>query len=93
MTLLMNKRTNIVIDDGWVQLLAKTLPTLVNNFWWNIVMDDWKMDAKHLVSDNICKNIIYNPLKHLERMTNDVGITFGVGDTIPLFTTSTKKDN
>ena len=51
------------------------------------------MDAKHLVSDNICKNIIYNPLKHLERMTNDVGITFGVGDTIPLFTTSTKKDN
>jgi hypothetical protein len=48
MTLLMNKWTNIVMDDGWVHLLAKTLPSLVSHFWWNIVMDDWKLDEKSL---------------------------------------------
>ena len=48
MTLLMNKRTNIVKDDGWVHPLAKTLPSLVNNSWWNINLDDWKLDRKSL---------------------------------------------
>jgi hypothetical protein len=33
-------------------LLAKTLPSLLNNLWWNIVMDDWNLDENHLVSDN-----------------------------------------
>ena len=31
MTLLMNKRTNIVMDDEQVHPLAKTLPSLVSN--------------------------------------------------------------
>ena len=48
MTLLMNKWTNIVMDDGSVHPLAKTLPSLVSNLWWNIVMDDWNLDEKSL---------------------------------------------
>ena len=48
MTLLMNKWTNIVMEDEWVHPLAKTLPSLVNNLWWNIVMDDWILDEKLL---------------------------------------------
>ena len=46
MTLLMKKWTNIVMDDGWICPLAKTLPSLVNNLWWNVVMDDWILDEK-----------------------------------------------
>ena len=48
MILVMNKWTNIVKDDGWVHPLAKTLPSLVNNLWWNIIMDDWDLDEKLL---------------------------------------------
>ena len=44
MTLLINKWTNIVMDDGWVHALAKTLPSLVGKLWWNIVMHDWNLD-------------------------------------------------
>ena len=46
MTLLMNKRTNIVMDDGWVHELAKPPPPIVNNYCWSIVMDDWNLDEK-----------------------------------------------
>ena len=52
MTLLMNKFTDTVMEDGWVHPLAKTLPPLVTNLWWNIVMDDWNLDEKHLVSES-----------------------------------------
>jgi len=45
---LMNKFTNIVIDDGWVHPLAQSLPSLVNNLWWNIVMDDWNLNEESL---------------------------------------------
>ena len=45
MTLLMNKWTNIIMDDGWVHPLAKTLPSLVNNVWWIVVIIDWDVDA------------------------------------------------
>ena len=48
MTLLMNKWINNVINVGWVHPLAKTLPFLVGNLWWNIVMDDWNLDKKSL---------------------------------------------
>ena len=48
MTLLMNKWTNIVMDEGWVHPLAKTLPSLVSNSWWNVVMDDWNLDENPL---------------------------------------------
>ena len=41
--------TDIVVDDGWVHMFAKTLPSLVNNLWWNVVMDhDWNLDGKSL---------------------------------------------
>ena len=28
--------------------MAKTLPSLVSNLWWNIVMDDWILNEKSL---------------------------------------------
>ena len=46
MTLLINKWTNIAMDDVRVHPLAKTLPSLVSNLWWNIVIDDWNLDEK-----------------------------------------------
>ena len=39
---------SVQMDDGWVHPLAKTLPSLVTNLWWNIVMDDWHLDEKPL---------------------------------------------
>ena len=52
------KPTIIVLDDKWVHLLAKTLCSLVNNLWWNIVMDDWNLDEKnHLVSESNCNTL------------------------------------
>ena len=45
----MNKWTNSVMDDDrWVHPLAWTLPSLVNNLWWNIVMDDGGLDENSL---------------------------------------------
>ena len=40
MTLLMNKFTNIVMNDGWVHPLAKTYLLLSATCDENIVMDD-----------------------------------------------------
>ena len=45
----MNKWTNIVMDDEWVHPLANILPSIVNNLWWNIVMNDWYLDEKAFV--------------------------------------------
>ena len=36
---------------------------------------------------------MYNPPENLQGMTNDVGLTFGVGDTTPWFTISIEQDN
>ena len=61
LTVLMNKWTNIVMDDGWVHPLAKTLPSLVSNLCWNVVMDDWNLDEKSLGKWQYlqhCKSII-----------------------------------
>ena len=44
-----------------------------------------------LISDNICN--IYNHPKTLQGMTNNVGLTFSVGDTTPWFTNSIEQDN
>ena len=48
MPLLMNKWTDIVLDDGGVHALAKSLPSLVGDLWQNVVMDDWNLDEKSL---------------------------------------------
>ena len=50
------------MDDGWVHPLAQSLPSLINNMGWNIVMDDSNLDENHLVSDSKlqhCKSIIF----------------------------------
>jgi hypothetical protein len=45
----------------------------------------------HLVSDNNCN--IYDLPKDLQGRTNNVGLTFSVGDTIPQITISIEQDN
>ena len=89
--------TNIVMENGWwVSPLTKTLPYLVNNLWWNVVVDDWNLVENHLVSDSNCNNVyLQSPDTYiyiyicfnflLQGMTNNVGLTISVGDTIPRF--------
>ena len=46
MTLLMNEWTNMSWMMDGVHPLAKILPSLVSNLWWNTVMGDWNLDEK-----------------------------------------------
>jgi len=58
---LMNKQTNIIMDDAWIHSLAQTLPSLVINFWWNIIIYDWNLNEKSLHKWQFlqhCKSII-----------------------------------
>ena len=90
----MNMWTNIVMDDGCVHALAKTLLSLVNNLWWTIVMDDWNLDEKRLgkwQQLQHCKLI--TPQKIWQWMTNDVVLTFSVGNTTPWFIISIEEDD
>ena len=48
MILLINNWTNTIMDIGCVHLLAKTLLSLGSNLWWDVVMDDWKLDEQPL---------------------------------------------
>jgi hypothetical protein len=89
MTLLINKWTNIVMDDKWVHPLAKTLPSLVSNLWWNIVMDDRILDGKWQKLQH-CKSII--PQNTYKEWQKNVGLPFSVGDTILRFTTRIEQD-
>ena len=57
MTCLINNWTNFVMNDGWDHPLTKTLPSIVSNLWWNIVMDDWKLDENSFVSDKKLQSI------------------------------------
>jgi hypothetical protein len=47
----------------------------------------------HLVSDNDCNTINLLSPKKLQGMTNNVGLTFSVGDTIPRYTISIEQGN
>ena len=95
MTLFMKQWTNIVMNIGWVHPLAKTMSSLVANLWWNIVMDDWKLDEKStgkwrwLQQRN---SIILLQNDYKDWLIN-VGLRFSVGDTIPQFTISIEQDN
>ena len=42
----MNKWMDIVMDDGWVHLVAKTPALFIGNLWWNIIMGNWELDEK-----------------------------------------------
>ena len=57
-----------------------------SNLGWNIVMDDRDLDEK-----TTCKSGV--PPKYYKIMTNTVGLTFNVGDTIPRFTISIEQDD
>ena len=43
----------------------------ITNMWWDIVMDDWNLDERTLGK--------WHP-KLLEGITNNGGLTFGVGE-------------
>jgi hypothetical protein len=47
---------------------------------------------KHLVNGIIATLYIYNAPKHLQRLTNNVGLTFSVGDTTELKYVSVEGD-
>ena len=50
----------------------------------------WK---NHLGSDNNCNTInVWSP-KKLQGITNNIGLTFSVGDTIPRYAISIEQDN
>ena len=94
MTNLMNKWTTIVMDDGRVHPLAKSLPSLVSNLWWDVVVDDWNLDEeafgywqylKH------CESII--PQNFTRNDKKMLGYRFSVGDTITLFAISIEQDD
>jgi hypothetical protein len=86
----MIKWTNIIMDDGWVHSLTKTLLYLANNLWWNIIMNDWNWTKNHLVCES---NYIYFSQKKLQGIIDNVGLTLSVGDTIPQFTISIEQDH
>ena len=90
----MYKWTNIVIDDGWVLPLTKTLPSFVNKLSSNNAMKDWKPDEKSL---DKCQYLQHRDsiLRQdtLQGMTYNVGLTFSGGDTTPRFTINIEQDN
>ena len=89
-----NKWTTKAMDDGWVHPLAKTLPSLLNYLWWNIVMGDWNVDEILLGKWQLlrhCKSVI--PPRNLQGTTNNLGLAFSVGDAIPRFRISIEQDN
>ena len=57
MTLLMNKFTITVMDDGWVHPLAKTPPSHVSHLWWHMswMVEFWMKN--HLVSNSNCNTV------------------------------------
>ena len=87
------KWTNIVTDDGWIHPLAKTMPSLVNNLWWNIVMDVWSLDDESLGDRQCLQHYKSITPQKLQGMTNNVKLTFSGGDTIPRFTVNIEQDN
>ena len=90
MTLLKNKWPNIVMNDGRVHPLAwKVLPSLINNLWWSIIMDDQDLDKKSLGKWQYMqhyKSII--PQRIYKVWQINVRLTFSVGDTILWFKSS-----
>ena len=76
----------------------KTLPSRVNNLWWNIVVGDWNLMKNHLVSDSNCNTVILYPSPPITFLKNykewqKIALTLSVGDSIPQFTIIIEQDN
>ena len=87
MTLLMNKFTNIVMNDGWVHPLAKPPSSFCQQFVMKYCHDNWKFDENSLDNRQLlrhCKSINHGK-KDLQWLTNNVGSTFSSVDIIPRF--------
>ena len=86
----MNKQTIIVMDDEWLSsCIGKNPYLLLSAIVMNYChgpMDKWNLDDQPLVSN-------YNPPENFQGMTNNVGLTFSVGDTILQFTINIKQEN
>ena len=65
-------------------------PQLMMKHWHGLLKFGWK---KHLVSDSNCNTFNLLPPNVLQGMTNNVGLAFSVGDTIPWFTISMEQDD
>ena len=66
MTLVMNKRTKIVMDDGWVHPFAKSylLSLATHDEILSWMIESWMKD--HLVSDRNCNTVnLQTPPKKL----------------------------
>ena len=77
------------MDDGWVQPLGKSLPSLVSNLWRNIVMDETSL-GKWLLLQN-CKQVI--PQTIYKEWQKYDGLTFTVGNIVWRFTIIIEQDN
>jgi hypothetical protein len=65
------------MDDGWVHPLAKTLPSIVNNLWWNIVMDEWNLDEKSIGTSIATLHIYNTPQKKIDFFYKEWQIMLG----------------
>ena len=73
----------------WPKPYLLLSPTCVEILSWMIEI--WM--EKSLTSDSNCNIVNLQPPKILQRMTNNVGSTFSVGDTIPWLPISTEQDD
>ena len=86
------------MDDEWIHPLAKTLPFLVSNimmlycYGW-LILDFLKKKLTNWWVTIIVTLQIYNLPKNLQRMTNNVELTFSVGEIALRLTISIEHDN
>ena len=73
MTILKNKWANIVMDDGWVHPLSKSLPSLVKTCdeLLSSMIEIWM--TVHLVSDSNCNIINIEIYKEWQIMLGMLG--------------------
>ena len=84
------------MDDEWGHPLAKSLPSLISNLWWNIIMDNWKLDEKSLDKWQYLQNyksIPSPPQQNFKEWRINVGLAFSVGNTTPQLTISLEQDD
>ena len=65
MTLVMNKCTDFVMDEGQVRPMTKSMASHVNNLWWDTITDDWILDEE--TSDYNCNIVNLYSLEEITR--------------------------